>query len=227
MGHGGGTPTTTRFPGARSSPESSRMPTPQSYGVPAPNPSMVHLVRKGQPRFIYGAEFPHHDLHVCSCVEVEDRSAIARAMSDGPELLMAHDPSWMHQCVPLLDRSPCTHRPCVNLRRAVAAQGIGTPMRSGRHEIGCPAVKTNTDCQFSGDTSRARSPSESASIRAPRAVMAPSTSSSSEPSRGSLDVYRGSGQVLEIKSLLKKRLTEGCLRHVRGAVEEVVRALDA
>jgi len=46
-------------------------------------------------------------------------------------------------------------------------------------------------------------------------------------SRGRMDVYLGTGQVLEIKSLPKKRLTEGQLRHVRGAVEEIVRALDA
>ncbi len=46
-------------------------------------------------------------------------------------------------------------------------------------------------------------------------------------SRGHLDVYPGSGQVLEIKSLPQRRLTDGQLRHLRGAVGEIVRALDA
>jgi len=46
-------------------------------------------------------------------------------------------------------------------------------------------------------------------------------------SRGRVDVYLGTGQVVEIKSLPKKRLSEGQLRHVRGAIEEMVRALDA
>lgn len=46
-------------------------------------------------------------------------------------------------------------------------------------------------------------------------------------SRGRMDLYFGSGQVIEIKSLPKRRLTEAQLRHVRGAVEEIVRALNA
>ena len=46
-------------------------------------------------------------------------------------------------------------------------------------------------------------------------------------SRGRMDLHFGSGQVIEIKSLPKRRLTEAQLRHVRGAVEEIVRALNA
>ena len=46
-------------------------------------------------------------------------------------------------------------------------------------------------------------------------------------SRARLEVWLVGGQVIEIKALPKKWLSEAQLRHVRRALEEIVRALDA
>lgn len=45
--------------------------------------------------------------------------------------------------------------------------------------------------------------------------------------RGRLDVHLGTGQVIEIRSTPKRALSPAQLRHVRAAVEEIIRAIDA
>ena len=46
-------------------------------------------------------------------------------------------------------------------------------------------------------------------------------------SRGRVDVVLGNGQVMEVKTAPGQDLTDGQLRHMRRAIEEVVLALDA
>jgi len=46
-------------------------------------------------------------------------------------------------------------------------------------------------------------------------------------SSGRLDVHLGTGQIIEIRNTPSKALTPKQLRHVRGAVEEIIRALEA
>lgn len=46
-------------------------------------------------------------------------------------------------------------------------------------------------------------------------------------SSGRVDLHFGSGQVLEIKAVPQRPLTDDQMKHLRGAVEEIVRALNA